>query len=747
MGNEQLQARSSGQEIQAQDVNQYRNALIGDILPRNASASVEAGVGNLGNSTNPWQNLYISGNVIQNGTVLDFSDFSSISNKINSGEVLPNSGGKPGYLSFLSTSTTGQIIAATTNLSLVINNTSVTVTTNINIFGLATAPGSNNTCTINNQNLNGQNSTQYLGEDGQAIPINNIGAEILALDNTVQSFKKGNEYFIAFIDVSNNQIMPLLRGVGQTTRETLAHTDVLTLMQLNHIFLDDDGTTPFKTSIFPTFESTDPPIGSANQWYFNTKTKRWLKYSTSWITEDAAYLGYIICDATQAVASESADFTLDWASTCTGRLTKLNNSKIHVQLGIVSVAGEKFQVNDAGTLIDLSNGDDLEAGQIELPNTTYYLYLDNALKTRFSRIVPRLPDLKAGLYHPQKYWRCIGKVLNDISSDLGQPVFLGEDTDFKDKAVINPGQSGIAVPFYKSPSEITLAHFDVIDSTGQIQIARNSESVIDTGTSFFDGVSEAGTLGGTVSISENETTVSGVGTSFTSDFLVGDLIKIDNNEARQITVITSDVLMTVESPWTSNATNVLYTSGGLAPNTFYYLYAISDGVTPGLLLSSRSVVAGDSAPLLPSGYSFYKELPLAVLTNDLLEIVPFSVAGGWPNQTRIRYVSLFQAGVSGATNVLSAGTANDYTNISASNFIPKTSQYALLYYSATGSGVYTRVRANGDSNEGYDMNAYPLRGGYIVETPLDENQAFEYRRVSGSGDIYLDIFGYVTTLI
>lgn len=78
-------------------------------------------------------------------------------------------------------------------------------------------------------------------------------------------------------------------------------------------------------------------------------------------------------------------------------------------------------------------------------------------------------------------------------------------------------------------------------------------------------------LSGTVTVNTTSTTVTGTGTSFTSDFKLDDFLYI-GSEARQIALIANNTLITVASPFNSNAVANTYKRGKLE-NVNYYVFA------------------------------------------------------------------------------------------------------------------------------------------------------------------------------
>jgi hypothetical protein len=78
-------------------------------------------------------------------------------------------------------------------------------------------------------------------------------------------------------------------------------------------------------------------------------------------------------------------------------------------------------------------------------------------------------------------------------------------------------------------------------------------------------------LSGTVTVNSSCTTVTGTGTNFTSDFGLEDRIYI-GSQSRQVVSIANDTLMTVGTPFSTNAAANVYQKGKL-DNNGYYVFA------------------------------------------------------------------------------------------------------------------------------------------------------------------------------
>jgi len=748
MGNNNLSTVTANvDEIEAADINQFVSALNEDLVPRNTSGVPTDSGGDLGDGVTDWNNIRFSGQLIQGGSVRDLSSIAAESHQIQSG--LAATSGYPTFLTPVSSTTNGKIDAATTSLVAVINNATVTISSDQTITGMTTAPASNNTCLVNDTALAGEAETKYLGEDGQALTIDNIGSEISSLDGTVQCFKKGSEYFLAHIDSTNNRLFPFMRGVARTDREALSNNDTLTLMKANYVFVEDDGLTTHKTVLHPTFEDSDPASATSNQWYFNGNTKRWRRYSGSWSNMDAHWLGFFILDDTETVAAHSNNFDVRWKSDLQGKISTVDTETVRVQLRSISVYGVDFSIQDYGQVINITEPGDLESGVSEATDTVFYIYCDKLLKLRFSDKAPRMGDSRLGMYHPSEYWRCVGWVYNDGEGDLAHvKTFTLDEGDHR----INPDyipHFGTAAPVYIDGTSFSVAKVGVIDSTGKVFIRQPDSITVDVSTFGATGMLQSANLDGTVSSSA--TAVTGVGTSFLTDFLAGQVIYA-GGEGRVVQSITNDLALTLVSapytPW-SGAT---YKRGGEAPDIELHLYAISDktGESASLALSNMNVAAGDTLLDLPAGYTKYAQLPFSLINDTDQDIYPFKVVGWSRFRGEIHYNIHFSGynTTVGETNVLDAGTDAIFTDIDLSAFIPETSREAKLKANANSSSAGTvHFRENGDSSDGLawsNTNTGSVSNLYefIFFLPTDSSQIIEYKRTAGAA-VDVSVLGYV----
>jgi len=328
-----------------------------------------------------------------------------------------------GYPAFLSAgaSNDANLLATDINFVSLIDNVNVTVEADISITGLSTAPAANNTALVNNADYSDENFTKVEGEHNDtSIIIDTIGTEISDRDGEIVAFITGTEQFIGKVDVANSKLTDVVRGIGKTDRVTLANNDVLTLHQLNALYLDKDGSTTFSSDVFPKELSTAPSTPATGDIFFNTNTRKFNRFDgASFVEIDAVFLGLAICDTSTCQVVEPADFDVAWSDEIALEGTAIDDTTISINCRTISIAGEVLKGNGNSITIDISDANDRESGVSEAADTRYYVYVDKFYVFRFSDKIPRKVSNRRGHYHPNKYERWTGLwVDNDSVSDF-----------------------------------------------------------------------------------------------------------------------------------------------------------------------------------------------------------------------------------------------------------------------------------------------------------------------------------------
>lgn len=312
------------------------------------------------------------------------------------------------------------------------------------------------------------------------------------------------------------------------------------------------------------------------------------------------------------------------------------------------------------------------------------------------------------------------------------------------------GYRGSAPPVYATAATITVASINDRNHLDDGDITKSTPTTLSLATTGLNGVAQSANLAGTASCAS--TTVTGSGTAFSTDFIVGDPIWFNGGACRKITAIASNTSLTVDSALTQSSTT--YRRGGECPNAFYNYYSITDptaaepnGVTPGLIASTRNVAFGETLVDLPSGYTRYCQQKVPLKNDDSSNIMDFVVTEGWPNNPFVLYKvsETIDTGVRtlGVTNVINNGNQSSYTTANCSKFVPRMSRSAFIGANPRNSSCYGQIRAVGSTNE-------RQLGGSAETThknkiDLSSTQTVEYKRTAGTGTFDVDIIGYSIT--
>lgn len=185
---------------------------------------------------------------------------------------------------------------------------------------------------------------------------------------------------------------------------------------------------------------------------------------------------------------------------------------------------------------------------------------------------------------------------------------------------------------------------------------------------------QSANLTGTISVTSGSAAVTGVGTTFTTDFVVGQIITTLGGQSRRITVISSNTAMTVASNFSVTESAVTYKRGGKAPSTSYRVFLLrkdADGT------GDIATCAVDTPNDLPSGYTTYRLIGW-VITDSSGNNIPF-----------VHYaddVWILEGAVTEATLVHNSfnSIANDIDTVSS--FAPPQSEVLLGMAVSQGSG-------------------------------------------------------------
>lgn len=164
----------------------------------------------------------------------------------------------------------------------------------------------------------------------------------------------------------------------------------------------------------------------------------------------------------------------------------------------------------------------------------------------------------------------------------------------------------VAGPVRIDNSTFSIAYAYAADSTGNLFIAKSTSTTISKATTGVNSVCSSNTslgISGTISVSASAAGITGVGTSFTTDFIAGDWIVTAGGQARKILSITNNTSMTATSNFSSTESTVAYSRGGvsetLASQGILYLVSDAAGLNPGFMISTRNSLGGDTVVDFP----------------------------------------------------------------------------------------------------------------------------------------------------
>jgi hypothetical protein len=423
MGTNTLEtAYANGQIIDASHINELTASLLGAVIGRDNSGVPELGK-SLGTGAIPWGNLYANG-IILNGFAVDTSQITSLPNRVVSGQTRALSS-LSDFLRAKGSALEFDILGATTDLVLSINNTAVSISSNLNKTGVVAAPSINNTANINDSTIV---NSLYAGEsdsENPVITINAVGSEVSSKVGEIVAFKTPTGEIFQGLLKTATSITNVFRGYyldssgNAIKRGVLSHNDTITLMSIGWVFVEDNGTTVDVATLTPVIAYNAPSSPITGQYWFDITNQVWKRYSgTSFDIINRILIGQVISDGTNTIASRSYDFS--------NSFEEFNNLETEIDTAEIiktvdeaakcSVYGTEVQINLSKLSWNITT--DLESPLVEASSTDYYLYLSDQGQEIISDQKPhQRKDLK-GFYHPHHSWRCVGVCFNDSSSNL-----------------------------------------------------------------------------------------------------------------------------------------------------------------------------------------------------------------------------------------------------------------------------------------------------------------------------------------
>ncbi len=407
------------EQSSADRFDQYRNALLLDVVPRNSSGVPTANAGKCGTATYPFSEGNFTAISI-GGLPFDPENLITDLNQVISGAVRSGSQ-QPLFLQASGSAASLTILGTSTNLVCAINGVRTTVEADITVSSLTTAPSTNNTCLVNSADF----ADQYYTTLATEIPYDTEGSEITALDGKLAAFECNGEYFIARIDNTNKYLLIQQRGFffnssnAPVERQTIADNDTITLRKLAWVYLDSSGSSASVGYTEPTYSGAQPASGVLNDYWFDLNNQAWKRYDGStWQTVNRILIGWAVINTTACVATRSANFTKDYKAINTFKLQKVSNSTAKPASDFnnyISVFGNDFYF---GNRIIWDMASHLESGVVEASNTIYYFYITEKGEPKISDKAPNYNSYLRAAYHPFYSWRWVGTINNDGSANL-----------------------------------------------------------------------------------------------------------------------------------------------------------------------------------------------------------------------------------------------------------------------------------------------------------------------------------------
>ncbi len=409
--------------------NDFRSALLGAVVGRDPSSGEVASGEDIGSAVNPWGALYATSLVI-GGTTIDLGSLTGDANSILSGQAISTSI-RPDFLRASGAAATVTVEAATTSLVLNVDSVSTTISADLVETGLTVAPSTNNTATVNDAGLTGQESSKWQGEDGTVLTITSAGTEITNRIGQYAVFKTSTEYMLAYIE-SATELTNVYRGYFLDSsgvpieRVAISNSDTLTIMSGGWVFVEDDSITVDVTYTSPIYSLTEPGSPATGDYWFDLTTGKWKRYGgATFAIVKRIPLGIAVIDATNCVATRSFDLAKIYEA--------FNPIGIEYDSAtVISATDFDFDINVYGVKIETRHTEiewdiatDLESGVTEGASTTYFAYITETGKTVLSDKKPY--DSRGtleGWYHPYNSWKAIGLIFNNGSSNFDSTTLI-----------------------------------------------------------------------------------------------------------------------------------------------------------------------------------------------------------------------------------------------------------------------------------------------------------------------------------
>lgn len=444
MGTNTLTSIGTGTPVTAtgDQLDQYKSALGGNIIPRNTSGVPTDLGGDLGTATYRFNQLNVSTAVI-GGTSIDPTLLTSKNNRITAYRVdaydFPNhlvAGG--------ANSLTVTLHCTSTAMTGVINGTSFTQSTNVN-FTVTAGFSANNTLAINEALWTAasvpETQSKVFGEKAHESVIMNFdgaGTNISGLTVGDKVFFRGVNtsaaveiiYAEIITTGATGTIRPLWRAIDSGgVRITFRDNDVWTLCKSTWLFIDTAGTA-YTTTVHPVEAEVLPSAGTAGRYIYLTGAQ-------TWYYDDGATVTLVSRMPIGVGISHNTTDCLYWAVIPEWDMFKsdyFNHKKSDVQIqfaidplstskgliinGSVKVGNKTFSYNNR-RINTATAGDRIDStADIAAVGIKYVYASFSTGQLVVSDVMPR-KWLTGVLFHPNKMHRCIGAFGHSASAFYG----------------------------------------------------------------------------------------------------------------------------------------------------------------------------------------------------------------------------------------------------------------------------------------------------------------------------------------
>lgn len=329
---------------------------------------------------------------------------------------------------------------------------------------------------------------------------------------------------------------------------------------------------------------------------------------------------------------------------------------------------------------------------------------------------------------------CLGSVVSVNSATVPSVGFLGQEKDIEIHNVVKGNLlSESQIDLKINENEATALDLKKISNPSCKYMSVSDVEINGINVNIANNTPVSGSLLGSIQVQSGLNTVTGTGTSFLSDFTVGDICTTAGGRSGRVKTIGSNTSMTVNTVFTANETGVQYHRGGVAPDTMYYIYLQNDKY----YFSSISALHNNG--IVPDLAGLPHQVNCAIYINSLSQVEMFSFLNGHMNY------------LNGGIQVLNEGTAITWAAIDMSNCMPKLSTRSKLFclggYLAGTAPRNLYLRANGSGLTNGTMAVLMVsahnQASEHLEQETSANQSIDYYSLTYAVPWHINVTGYI----